>query len=284
MIWSHLFEVIMMISNPVVILPYGCGFVSGIIDNFLMTTEVALAHIAIGFFIAAAKFVSTILSATNRFLFTFKPNLRKYIDNKYFYTVLVFAFAVFLAIVVRYLYTSEATYSSIRERARQETGNVLVKYFDKPTFIYARNMGEKIQSSYIFLLIYCNLYSLFMICIIAWFIRMVLKLRKTAKTVSQATISLLLMTLIQLLTNVIFLIMPMSVVLASAGFFIEGSANMANALVSMITYHGLIEMLGVLYSVVPYRKYCVRKLFCIKDSQVFVGVPKLISSVGPTLI
>uniref|UniRef100_A0A7E4VEC3 G_PROTEIN_RECEP_F1_2 domain-containing protein n=1 Tax=Panagrellus redivivus TaxID=6233 RepID=A0A7E4VEC3_PANRE len=124
-----------------------------------------------------------------------------------------------------------------------------------------------------------------MIVCVAVFIKSLMKHRKTAKTVSHLTTSLLLMTLIQLLTNVIFLIMPMSVVLASAGFFIEGSANLANTLVSMITYHGLIEMLSILYSVVPYRKYCVRKLFCMKDSQTVFVAPKItVSLSGPPVI
>uniref|UniRef100_A0A7E4ZSP1 G-protein coupled receptors family 1 profile domain-containing protein n=1 Tax=Panagrellus redivivus TaxID=6233 RepID=A0A7E4ZSP1_PANRE len=124
-----------------------------------------------------------------------------------------------------------------------------------------------------------------MIVCIALFIRSLLKHRKTTKTVSHLTTSLLLMTLVQLLTNVIFLILPISVVLAAAGFSIEGSANLANALVSMVTYHGLVEMLSILYSVVPYRKYCVRKLYCMKDSQTVFVAPKItVSSSGPPII
>uniref|UniRef100_A0A7E4ZVU6 Serpentine receptor class gamma n=1 Tax=Panagrellus redivivus TaxID=6233 RepID=A0A7E4ZVU6_PANRE len=232
MVWSHFFELLMIIGNPVVLVPYTCGFMNGPI-LYIVTTQIALVFIFAGFCIFVVKNIATFLSLLNRFLFTFYPYLRKYLDNKYcFMGIMTFSCSLF-AYLGSIMLTAGITFDSVRANAVLETGDALAKYFENPSFIFARSLGQKIRVQFVVLMFIALVVSLAFLCSVAIFIRNVFIKRKTAKTVNQLMMSLLLMTLVQFLTNVVFLVLPIIVVLAAVGFQIKNKVNIANALISM---------------------------------------------------
>uniref|UniRef100_A0A7E4V7C1 G_PROTEIN_RECEP_F1_2 domain-containing protein n=1 Tax=Panagrellus redivivus TaxID=6233 RepID=A0A7E4V7C1_PANRE len=198
------------------------------------------------------------LSLINRYVFTFIPAKKKYFDNKYtLFLIFLLHISLYIVIIVILAFTAtDAT--TIRSYAKSETGTALLEYFNEQTFIYVSEFGTRTRSicqsasAAFVIFIFSSLMG------IIWFTISVTLYRKKPSIISKTSKSLIIAAIVQTLLCAFMLYTPMFVVVFTSGFNIQGSTNVVNAFMILISYHGTVDMLCTLYFVVPYRNYCLR--------------------------
>uniref|UniRef100_A0A7E4V6M4 Serpentine receptor class gamma n=1 Tax=Panagrellus redivivus TaxID=6233 RepID=A0A7E4V6M4_PANRE len=200
--------------------------------------------------------ISVVLSLTNRFILTFHQEYRKYLENKYTFGGL-FTFLVFFYITFSILfYASGTTSTEIRQKAQLERPGALDQFFSEASFVYLMDLnGTTRQVWEIFF--FCFLaQAVLLLLSVTWFVYNVFLVGKKTKIISKTSKSLVISSVFQAFICVVFLFSPVLWVVGSGAFNVQNSANVSNALVTLISLHGTIDMLTTLYFVVPYRKFC----------------------------
>uniref|UniRef100_A0A7E4WE37 7TM_GPCR_Srx domain-containing protein n=1 Tax=Panagrellus redivivus TaxID=6233 RepID=A0A7E4WE37_PANRE len=155
-VWSHAFELIMVLGNPVVLSPYTAGFMGGIFQS-IATYSTAVFLVAVGFIIFTNNIVATILSLLNRYIFMFYPGSRRYLENKCtFGTIIVFLSTIY-GLIITSVARSKRDYSVVRQYAIDEGNMALQEFFYEPSFLYVRDKGTNIRSPFLAFLILLTL-------------------------------------------------------------------------------------------------------------------------------
>uniref|UniRef100_A0A7E4V0L1 Serpentine receptor class gamma n=1 Tax=Panagrellus redivivus TaxID=6233 RepID=A0A7E4V0L1_PANRE len=103
-IWAQIFEVLMVVLNSVFLNPYMAGYLGGILRhaaNYALTSTFN----AVCFSLLVNNISGVVLALLNRYIFTFHPEFRKYLENKYTITAIVtFHAFLYIADVVFYFF------------------------------------------------------------------------------------------------------------------------------------------------------------------------------------
>uniref|UniRef100_A0A7E4W161 G protein-coupled receptor n=1 Tax=Panagrellus redivivus TaxID=6233 RepID=A0A7E4W161_PANRE len=134
-VFVQIFEFFIILLNPVLLNPYLSGFMSGILGPFI-PYEGTLAICCICFCLLANMIVAVCLSVTNRFFFMFRPDFRKYLENKYTMCCLIGCHLSAYALVCVLFLVTATSPTILRQIAHNESSGLLDIYFDEPSLIY----------------------------------------------------------------------------------------------------------------------------------------------------
>uniref|UniRef100_A0A7E4ZSE9 Serpentine Receptor, class J n=1 Tax=Panagrellus redivivus TaxID=6233 RepID=A0A7E4ZSE9_PANRE len=256
-IWAQLFEVLMILLNPVFLTPYFAGYMGGIFRNtagYAATSAVS----ALCFSLFFNNILGTILSLVNRYILTFHPEWRKYLENKITISVIV-AFHVFMYAMDVYFYFTAPENSDVgRNMAINETKNALKKYYNEPTFIYSSEQGGEARKIWIILFAIVFGLSFILLTSAAIFIRNVLVFRRKKGVVSRTSFYLLISAVVQVVLCVVFLFIPIGWLALAYALNIQNRANLTNGLIMLVSIYGTVDTITTLYFIMPYRKFCLR--------------------------
>uniref|UniRef100_A0A7E4VLG8 G_PROTEIN_RECEP_F1_2 domain-containing protein n=1 Tax=Panagrellus redivivus TaxID=6233 RepID=A0A7E4VLG8_PANRE len=91
---------------------------------------------------------------------------------------------------------------------------------------------------------------------IVWFVVNVSQRRSNSISITKTAKSLIVSSLIQGFLCCIFLFLPIGTLTYIWAFKVEGSANIFNFVLFLVTSHGTVDMFCILIFVKPYRHYC----------------------------
>uniref|UniRef100_A0A7E4VKX7 G-protein coupled receptors family 1 profile domain-containing protein n=1 Tax=Panagrellus redivivus TaxID=6233 RepID=A0A7E4VKX7_PANRE len=171
-------------------------------------------------------------------------------------------FIVLIHLFLDYLFyacynSTKSNHTFIVERAHNTTGNLLDEWLDEQSLIFiADNNGETRASFFIALVILVVVLIMFC-CIGIWFIRTLIILKKTSKTLNEKSTFLLTTAIVQAGVFIVFLYIPSIVITACWSFAIENTGNVVNIALVFFCLHGTADILCTLYFVTPYRLYCI---------------------------
>uniref|UniRef100_A0A7E4UVD9 G-protein coupled receptors family 1 profile domain-containing protein n=1 Tax=Panagrellus redivivus TaxID=6233 RepID=A0A7E4UVD9_PANRE len=238
-----------------VIAAYQSGLLRDVASPQLTTIISIFAYV---FFINTA--FGVFLSLCNRFIFTFHPNLKPYLHNKYtFAGIVILHFVMYSVVSVILSYTMNDA-DGMRALSLSESGNALRPFFNESSLIQVSEFGGWTRCAIkVFFSVICIFNSILIGCV-TLFIYNVCVYKQTSKTVSQNSFSLIISSLVQSLLCVVLLFIPAGALTFCWGFEVQNSANVMNALFLLANAHGTIDMVCLLLFVKPYRLYCYKLL------------------------
>uniref|UniRef100_A0A7E4UV11 Serpentine Receptor, class H n=1 Tax=Panagrellus redivivus TaxID=6233 RepID=A0A7E4UV11_PANRE len=258
-IWAQLLETVITVYSPVFLCPYISGFQSGFLRTVASPQLTNILSI-FGYCFFINTVLGVFLSLLNRLIFTFHPNLKRYLHNKYtFAGIIVLHLTMHFLVAILMLNTMEDAIGE-RKIIIAETQNALQQFFKEPSLIYVSEYGGFTRlaiSALFFLIVIFNCILLF--CVTVFIINVVLH-RKTSRTISNSASPLIVSSLVQSFLCLTLLFLPAGCLTFVWGFRIENSANVVNALFFLANIHGTVDMFCILIFVKPYRSYCY-KLF-----------------------
>uniref|UniRef100_A0A7E4VIV4 Uncharacterized protein n=1 Tax=Panagrellus redivivus TaxID=6233 RepID=A0A7E4VIV4_PANRE len=172
-----------LLYSPVMMGSYLAVYAAGVYGYFA-TTEMLYLSLFLGCAGSIHIFYGIFLSLSNRFVFLFKPHLKKWLHNKYTLALIVLCHAGFDAIFIWGAESSVMNHDAMVELARNETGHTFDAWLSDPRFLYVSEFDGRLRAfSFIVL---CTLIVIFftLVGIMIWFIVMVFILKRTSKTLS----------------------------------------------------------------------------------------------------
>uniref|UniRef100_A0A7E4UUL8 G-protein coupled receptors family 1 profile domain-containing protein n=1 Tax=Panagrellus redivivus TaxID=6233 RepID=A0A7E4UUL8_PANRE len=258
-LWAQLFEALYTVYNPVLVCPVIGAFQSGLLRNVASPQLTTIVSIFVYiFFINTAFGVS--LSLFNRLIFTFHPNLKPYLHNKFTFAGIVIFHLLMYSVVCILLSYALNDAEGMRKISLTESGDALRPFFNESSLIQVSEFGgwtRRAIATFFFLI--CLFNSILIGCVIVFIVNVRIH-KQTSKTVSQNSFSLIISSLVQSILCVVLLFIPAGGLTFCWGFEIKNSANVINALFLLANIHGTIDMVCLLIFVKPYRMYCY-KLF-----------------------
>lgn len=120
------------------------------------------------------------------------------------------------------------------------------------------------------------IFTTLLLSIVPFFVRFV---RKFTQSSQQKMI--LRSMLIQVILTVFFQLLPMSMLFASWVYQIKNSFTTATISLCVLSMHFFVEMLFVMYSVTPYRKYLISKVMTLLNKDSNIVCVNVMTSQGP---
>uniref|UniRef100_A0A7E4VDX0 Serpentine Receptor, class T n=1 Tax=Panagrellus redivivus TaxID=6233 RepID=A0A7E4VDX0_PANRE len=255
-IWAQIYEILMITLNPVFLTPYFAGYMGGIFRKSAGYAATSAMN-ALCFSLFLNNVVGVILSLVNRYILTFHPDWRKYLENKYTISLIVTFHISIYALDVACYFMALSDSEVIRTVAINETGTALQKYYNESTFIYFSLYGGfSRRLSLFFFVVICGLSGI-LLTSVAVFIKNVFFFRKTKGVISKTSQYLLISAFVQIVMCVLFLSVPFGWLVIALAFNIQDSANVTNGFIMLVSIHGFVDIVSTLYFIKPYRKYCL---------------------------
>uniref|UniRef100_A0A7E4ZRR6 G_PROTEIN_RECEP_F1_2 domain-containing protein n=1 Tax=Panagrellus redivivus TaxID=6233 RepID=A0A7E4ZRR6_PANRE len=271
-VWSQLFEIGMILYNPVVLMPYIAGYSGGIFRSF-GTYESSAIAITVGFCLYYCALFGAILSFINRYILAFRPESKKYLESKYTFAYIAWLHGGACAGIAIFLLTTAPRGSTVRQVVDQETHGALNEYLSEPTFVYFQDINGSARAILLFCALVILGFLLLFSLVVIWFIANVFIYKRKATSITKLSRSLIICSLVQLLLCVVFLFCPYIIGVGSLALRLE-NGDFVNALCGIVSLHGTADILSTLYFIVPYRKFCVQLL---KKKKLIIIVPFPIS-------
>uniref|UniRef100_A0A7E4V0N4 G protein-coupled receptor n=1 Tax=Panagrellus redivivus TaxID=6233 RepID=A0A7E4V0N4_PANRE len=223
-----------------------------------MSTQVFYVIVFIGLAICVHSLWSIFLSLVNRFVFLFHPHWQKYLHNKYTIFYIIFCHTFFDLVYAAGCWRSLMNHDAMEQRARSDYGNTLEKWFKEPSFIYVPEFyGITRTFGFAGFILLVIVFFLF-VGIAVWFIVNVFIYKKASKTLNDHSAFLLIAVLAQTGCFLVFMYIPSMVVVYCWTLAVDNSANVVNSVAQLMTIHGTVEMVTMLYFITPYKIYCVK--------------------------
>uniref|UniRef100_A0A7E4V6V2 Serpentine Receptor, class T n=1 Tax=Panagrellus redivivus TaxID=6233 RepID=A0A7E4V6V2_PANRE len=261
-IWAQLLEVLVILLNPVFLNPYIAGYMAGTFQH-TGSYEFTVAASTICFMLYINTVISITISLANRYVFTFYQQRRKMLENKYTFFAVGCLYVSFYCIFLGLYVITATDAETIRNYARNETGNALNAFYFEPSLIYISEFGSKSRMIFKYMFFFLMILATTLIISVVWFIVNVAKRRGSISIITKTAKSLILSSIFQALLSVIMLFTPIISIMFTWGFYIHNSATVVNALVTLLSFHGTVDMISTLYFVVPSRNYCKSLLWRI---------------------
>uniref|UniRef100_A0A7E4WB36 G_PROTEIN_RECEP_F1_2 domain-containing protein n=1 Tax=Panagrellus redivivus TaxID=6233 RepID=A0A7E4WB36_PANRE len=241
-------------------MPYTAAFMGGIFRD-VMTYEAAITCACLFLCLYINVITSIFNSLINRFVFMFRPHWRKYVENKYTISAIVVMHLSSYAGVTFLFVTTSSSYAETRQIATIETETALIEFMKYPSFVYVPSRNERTKTVIIvYFFIVLTIATILFIAIVV-FLKNIRDLKET-EIVSKTMRSLVISTLVQAFLCVLFVFTPVAFLLCTLAFNISNSANSLNILLTMLSFHGTVDNLCILYFVAPYRRYCLSLICC----------------------
>uniref|UniRef100_A0A7E4ZWS3 G_PROTEIN_RECEP_F1_2 domain-containing protein n=1 Tax=Panagrellus redivivus TaxID=6233 RepID=A0A7E4ZWS3_PANRE len=137
-----------------------------------------------------------------------------------------------------------------------ETGDVLKPYFGERSLIYVGEINGLTRTFCLVYTIYLVILSLIVLGIVIWFSVNVFIRRNSSQILSKTAMSLIVSSLVQGFLCFALIFIPVISLCFVWAFEIENSANFINTLFLLVTFHGTVDLISILWFVKPYRRYC----------------------------
>uniref|UniRef100_A0A7E4WCR0 Polyprotein allergen nematode domain-containing protein n=1 Tax=Panagrellus redivivus TaxID=6233 RepID=A0A7E4WCR0_PANRE len=236
-LWAQLFEIVVILTNPIPCAPYTAVLMGGIFRE-VMTYEAAVGCACLFLCLYINVITSIFNSLVNRFIFTFRPHWRKYVENKFTISGIVLShFAAYAGVSFIFITTS-TSYSDTRQLAFKETGNVFTELFQYPGFVYVPSSNKQTE---VIILVYFFIVLAFAVALLITIVIFFKNIRafKTTDIVSKTVKSMVISTLVQAFLCVLFVFTPVLFMLYALAFKVPHSANTLNILFTMLSFHGM---------------------------------------------
>uniref|UniRef100_A0A7E4VM51 G protein-coupled receptor n=1 Tax=Panagrellus redivivus TaxID=6233 RepID=A0A7E4VM51_PANRE len=236
-IWAQCLELWMLLGCPVFLSPYVAGFTAGIFRD-IATAESTYFFWLLGLCVFVHTMLGVCLSLFNRFVFVFRPNFKKYLHNKVTMTCIVLFHLFFDIFFYKCYNTTKMDHEMIAEHAYNDTGNLMNEWLNEQSLIYLyENRGHTRAYVFIGLVIYVVALTALLIIGI-WFIKNVIIMKRTSKTLHEKSTFLLTTAIVQAAVFIVLLFIPSIVIAACWAFAIENSGNVVNIALVFFCLHG----------------------------------------------
>uniref|UniRef100_A0A7E4ZSU4 G_PROTEIN_RECEP_F1_2 domain-containing protein n=1 Tax=Panagrellus redivivus TaxID=6233 RepID=A0A7E4ZSU4_PANRE len=234
------------------------NFQGGILRSLTYHATLAVWGVLVGLYLNTTTGI--ILSLVHRFVFTFHPNIRKYMENKYTLIGIIIFYLICYITIAFGLWATGSTYYGIRDAAFIASNGALQPFFIESSFVYAIDNTGIVRVFLYIVTAMLMIVSLILLLSIAWFFYSVFMNRKTA-IVSRTARSLIASSLILCFLCVMFLLVPIFCLVFFWTFRLKGTANIMNGVATFLSIHATFDTLSTLYFVVPYNRFCKRLIF-----------------------
>uniref|UniRef100_A0A7E4VM04 7TM_GPCR_Srx domain-containing protein n=1 Tax=Panagrellus redivivus TaxID=6233 RepID=A0A7E4VM04_PANRE len=204
---AQILEVLIIFVNPVLLTPYNAGLAAGIVDNFA-SYNTCVYGLAIGvcFFINVIS--SVFITLTNRFIFMFYPDSRRYLENKYTMSGIVIFHFVMYSFAFGIMISTMTSHNQTRFEAARDHPGAMEEYFKFNSFAYIS--GGELR--YFLLRIGLGVAGclvLLLLISVTFFIVNVFIYKKTATVISKTSKFLIVSSILQALICIVFLMFPL---------------------------------------------------------------------------
>uniref|UniRef100_A0A7E4VBU9 7TM GPCR serpentine receptor class x (Srx) domain-containing protein n=1 Tax=Panagrellus redivivus TaxID=6233 RepID=A0A7E4VBU9_PANRE len=121
-VWTQLVEIDYLITSPVVFCPYLGGIVGGILRE-TTSAEMSIIWNIIGFSLTAHCMFSVCLTLSNRFIFLFRPDSKKYLQSKCTFAILVSIHLFFDGAFFIMGMMAKVDHNELVQEAKNDSGN-----------------------------------------------------------------------------------------------------------------------------------------------------------------
>uniref|UniRef100_A0A7E4V7H0 C-type lectin domain-containing protein n=1 Tax=Panagrellus redivivus TaxID=6233 RepID=A0A7E4V7H0_PANRE len=255
-IWAQMLEIFMIVFNPVFLSPYIAGYMNGLLQN-IGSYECTVAATTLCFALYLNTEMGVTFSLANRYVFTFFPQHRKLLENKYTWMAIGFYYLCFYGLNVMMFVSLATDAETIRAYARNETNGGLESYYSEASLIYVSEYGGKTRllCRYMFAL------TLFLTLILAGsvllFVLNVVIKRKKIFIVTLTARSLVLSSIVQAVLSIVMLYTPMLLMMFAWGYNVPNSANIVNMFATLLSCLSKMSIQNwLLFCLFPTISYC----------------------------
>uniref|UniRef100_A0A7E4VMF0 Serpentine Receptor, class T n=1 Tax=Panagrellus redivivus TaxID=6233 RepID=A0A7E4VMF0_PANRE len=197
-------------------------------------------------------------------IFTFNVDSTAHRREKYIIIAFIVPHFLAYAALGGCIFTTMKDNESLRMFIVQESGDVLVPYFNEVTFMYVGELGGITRKVCAFFAILFIILILVLLGCILYFTKSVFFQKQTSTILTKTAKSLIVSSIVQGIVCCTFTFIPFGSLLFIWAFKIENSANFINHACIVSTLHGVVDMLCTLYFVKPYRRYCCNIILRLK--------------------